>query len=155
MSATASTRPSSKTTPPLTDEQLIWRAAARAISRIDLALRAGRHPRRPANRAINRVAEIPREVTAGTLHPAIAALELLRAELRLKRLDLQPAAPAAPKAPAAVAVAEVPSGEEWEPGDPILHPYDPNPPVILPMDLHDTPEDRAAVRKAREARNAG
>lgn len=141
-------RPSSKTTPPLTDEQLIWRAAARAISRIDLALRAGRHPRRPANKAFNRLGEIPREVTAGTLHPAIAALELLRVELRLKRLDLQPAAPKA------TAVAEIPSGEEWEPGDPILHPYDPNPPVILPMDLDYTPEDWAAVRKAREARNA-
>ncbi|MET7242345.1 hypothetical protein ABZT49_03165 [Methylobacterium sp. EM32] len=148
----SATRPSSETTPPLTDEQLIWRAAFCAISRIDLAMRAGRHPRRAANKAFNRLGEIPREVTAGTLHPAIAALELLRVELRLKRLDIQPAAPAAE---AAVAVAEVPSGEEWEPGDPILHPYDPNPPVIVPLDIDYTPEDWAAIRKAREARNAG
>lgn len=144
-------RPSSETTQPLTDERLIWRAVFSDTVRIALAVRAGKYTHRHANKAVNRLHRISEEVDAGTLHPAIAALEILRVVDRIPRI----APPPKTVAVATAAVAETPSSEEWEPGDPILHPYDPDPPVIVPMDVDYTPEDWAAIRKAREARNAG
>lgn len=86
MSATASTRPSSEISPLLKDEHIIWRAASHASVRIYNGMRAGRHSRWHAKKADDRVWEISREVDAGTLHPAIAALELLRVELNLARI---------------------------------------------------------------------
>jgi hypothetical protein len=78
-------RTSSEIPPLLKDEHMIWRAASLAASRIYDGMRAGRHSRWHAKRADDRVWEISREVDAGTLHPAIAALELLRVELNLAR----------------------------------------------------------------------
>ena len=78
-------RTSSEIPPLLKDEHIIWRAASLAASRIHTGMRAGRHSRWHAKRADERVWEISREVDAGTLHPAIAALELLRVELNLAR----------------------------------------------------------------------
>ncbi len=147
MSASAS-----KPAKPLSDFMVVALASERAIDRIDRAQRDGKHARNAAKAAKRRIYDIPLDVGQRGLSPADAALEMLRIEITLKRRAPKPAAPKAPKAPAAVA--EVPSGEEWEPGDPILHPYDPNPPVIVPLDIDYTAEDWAAIRKAREARNA-
>lgn len=98
-------RTSSEVSPLLKDEHIIWRAASLAASRIHTGMRAGRHSRWHAKKADDRIWEISREVDAGTLHPAIAALELLRVELRLKRAEVAarrvstslPAAPAKKK----------------------------------------------------------
>ncbi|KMO22330.1 hypothetical protein SQ03_01010 [Methylobacterium platani JCM 14648] len=123
---------------------MLLSASMRAIDRIGCGKRAGKHPRKAANAAINRIYDIPREVCEGVLTPGDAALEMLRIEITLKRRAPQPAT-----APAA----ETSSDAVREPHEPIVH-YDPDPPVIVPMDFHDSPEDRAAVRKAREARDA-
>ncbi|MEE8626818.1 MULTISPECIES: hypothetical protein [Methylobacterium] len=124
------------------DVDLINRAARAAFPRLADDVANGRISREAGLEARAHVFGALRRCQAGLLCPADAALEILRAEM------------AAQDASLSVATATASSGEEWEPGDPVVLPYDPNPPVILPMDLHDTPEDWAAVRKAREARNA-
>lgn len=82
---------------PLTDVGVLSRACLRAIDRIDLDTRAGKHPRRAANAAMNRISRIPREVWNRVLTPGEAALEMLRVEVSLKRRDPAPATAPAEK----------------------------------------------------------
>lgn len=140
----AKSKPAKKPPFVVGDNLLLGYASLRAMARIGRAQRDGEHSRRAANAAKRRIYDIPREVGEGRLTPGEAALEMLRVEITLKRR-----APA----PAKLAVAETSSDAVREPHEPIVH-YDPDPQGIVFMDLYDTPEDRAAIRKAREAREA-